>query len=356
MEATIDNGISSNSTFKGRGSSANNYMCNTPFPKGGSFLEAGRHIQPTPQETLDFILNTARHRQKELMSIKGVSTEFVRLEKARIKADIIKSIESVPSYSALKLNKETTEFKTNYVNEFISISKPVKDSLLLNFTDPTFLQLEVYRDIYNYLILDEHTDPKKVQVFRDYYQAYNLAYTKIKPLNDKGKLPAFKATVDSIKTKRYRDVLNDLITEKMKFGNGDMAIDFEVRNPDGTNTMLSSLKGKLIYIDLWATWCGPCMAEMPNLELLKKQYEGNPNIAIVSLSVDDTDAIWLRNLEKRKPGGIQWRIDRAKLAEYDVQSIPRYILIDQNFKVANFVAGHPSEPSLQQQLEQQLKK
>jgi thiol-disulfide isomerase/thioredoxin len=128
----------------------------------------------------------------------------------------------------------------------------------------------------------------------------------------------------------------------MKFGNGDLAIDFEVVTPDGGRTSLSSLKGKVIYIDIWATWCGPCMAEMPYLEQMKEKYKSIPDVAIVSLSIDDRDPIWLRDLERRKAGGIQWRIDRPKLSQYEVVGIPRYILIDKNFVVAEMEAPHAS--------------
>jgi hypothetical protein len=84
------------------------------------------------------------------------------------------------------------------------------------------------------------------------------------------------------------------------------------------------------------------MAEMPNLELLKKKYENENQLAIVSLSIDDNDKIWLDNLQKRQPKGIQWRTIRENLPEYGIASIPRYIIIDKNFKISNLNAEKPS--------------
>jgi len=355
LYAVMDNNNSNLAIFTGKGSEANNYLRSTPFPKGGSFLEAGKNIKQTPKEMLQYILEAAKQRQKELEALKGVSAEFVRLEKARIKADVVKSIESTRSYSQNKFTKETNEFQQAYINEFNTLAKPVKDSLLTNFYDPSFLQLEVYRDIIYSLTPDANANPKTIQAFKDYQKAHLLGYVKIKPLNDKTKLAPYKASVDSIQTLKYRNALNLLIKDKMKFGNGDPAVDFTVRNTDGTTTTLSSLKGKLIYIDIWATWCGPCMAELPNLEKLKEKYKDHPGIAIVSLSVDDNDPIWLKNLNSREAKGIQWRIDRAKLRAYELLSIPRYILIDQTFKVVDIVAGMPSDEALQKKLEELLK-
>jgi thiol-disulfide isomerase/thioredoxin len=228
-----------------------------------------------------------------------------------------------------------------YMEEFKKISQPVKDSLLKKFVDPVYLQIEVYRDIADNLDL-AGANPKHVQVLKDWKKSVELAYRRIKNENDKSVIPAYKKSADSIKTKKYRDILHLLIQDKLKFGNGDPVIDLAVRLPDGSNTTISSLKGKVIYIDLWATWCGPCLAEMPHLEELKKKYADRDDLAIVSLSIDDNDKVWLRNLEQRKPDGIQWRIDRPKLVDYGVESVPRYILIDKNFKIAEMNAPGPS--------------
>jgi thiol-disulfide isomerase/thioredoxin len=357
MNVVIDNYYPTNAIFKGKGSVANNFLSNAAFPKGGSFLEAGRNIQKTPEEMMVFIRKTAQSKEKELLALKAVSPEFVRLEKARIKADIIKTISSVNSYSAYALRKETPEFRESYMKIFTQLAQPLKDSILTNFVDPTLLQIEVYRDIvYKDLPLDKtKTTLAKAQIMNDWKTAYELAYGKIKSATDKSLLPAFKLSADSIKTKKYRDVVNLLIKEKMKFGTGDPAIDFTVRNPDGTTALLSSLKGKVIYVDVWATWCGPCLAAMPHLEELKKKYENNPNIAIVSLSVDDNDPVWLKNLNTRKPSGIQWRIDRAKLVDYGVETLPRYFLIDKKFTVANMNAAEANDALTITEIETLLK-
>lgn len=344
MDVMLNHNNSNLSTFKGKGSVANNYLINTPFPKGGSYIEAGRNLKESPAETLSLILNNRKQKDKELMALKGVSAEFKRLELARNKADVIKSISSTLSYASVTFRKKPKEFLENYLLEFEKISTPIKKALLKNFIDPSLLQLEVYRDIYNDLLKENPVNTSKKQVLEDWYKANLLASNKIKPLNDKLKLPEFIKSADSIKTKKYRNVLNQLIADKMKFGVGDEAIDLVFNTTDGKNVSLSSLKGKVIYLDLWATWCGPCLAAMPHFEKLKEKYAANNDVALVSLSVDDNDDIWLRNLEKRKPAGIQWRIDRPKLADYDIQSIPRYILIDKNFKISEMHAPEAADP------------
>lgn len=128
---------------------------------------------------------------------------------------------------------------------------------------------------------------------------------------------------DSVKTKKYRQALKQLLAAKAKFGNGDPVLDFAVINNDKTITNLSSLKGKVIYIDIWATWCGPCLAEMPHLEELKEKYKENSDLAIVSLSVmimmRSGSGIWINANPEVSSGGLtgqNWRTTMWKRFRY----------------------------------------
>jgi thiol-disulfide isomerase/thioredoxin len=355
LDLIIDQSSDSKATFKGRGSVANNYLKKTSYPKGGSYLNAGRDVKKLPSQMLEYILQTAASREKELLSLKGVSPAFIRIEKARIKADIIQSIKSVDGYLFTVFRQETESFKKLYWDELVYISKKLVDSLKNNFVDPQFLQIEVYRDIIEELSYSG-VAKEKIQAIDDWKKAYKLAYLTIKRENDKSKIPEFLPAIDSVKTKKYKDALLALYNDKMKFGNGDKVIDFAVRTADLKEVALSSLKGKIIYIDLWATWCGPCMAEMPFLEKLKDKYSANPDVEIVSLSIDDNDAVWLRDLERRKAGGHQWRIERAKLVDYQIEGIPRYILINKNFVIAEMDAPHASDSRISELIDGLLKK
>ena len=106
---------------------------------------------------------------------------------------------------------------------------------------------------------------------------------------------------------------------------------FNYENHKGGTTSLSSLKGKYVYIDVWATWCAPCRGEIPHLQEIEEKYK-DKNIVFVSISVDkekDYDK-WKQLVKDNKLGGIQliadnnWESDFMKA--YDVISIPRFIL------------------------------
>lgn len=135
---------------------------------------------------------------------------------------------------------------------------------------------------------------------------------------------------------------------------------FDFENHKGGKTSLESLKGKYVYIDVWATWCGPCRAEIPFLKEIEAKYHGK-NIEFVSISADvqkDYDK-WKNFVTEKQLGGIQlyadknWESDFLKA--FGITSIPRFILIDPNGVVVDADAARPSSPKLKEQLDSLLK-
>ncbi len=131
-------------------------------------------------------------------------------------------------------------------------------------------------------------------------------------------------------------------------------------NYEGGTTSLADLKGKYVYVDVWATWCGPCIAEIPYLKEVEKQYDGK-NIQFVSISVDNGRGYkdqsleaskegWRKMIAEKELGGIQLFSDKAWKSDfvtgYKIQGIPRFILIDPRGNVVNADAPRPSSPKL----------
>ncbi|MEN8187336.1 MAG: TlpA disulfide reductase family protein [Bacteroidota bacterium] len=146
------------------------------------------------------------------------------------------------------------------------------------------------------------------------------------------------------------------ITEKynklMKLSKGAPSPKFtDYENYAGGTTSLDDLKGKYVYIDVWATWCGPCKREIPSLKEVTKNYEGK-NIAFVSMSVDkkkDYDK-WRKMVEEKELDGYQlfapndWESDFV--SDYEIMGIPRFILIDPEGNIVNANAPRPSSKEL----------
>lgn len=132
---------------------------------------------------------------------------------------------------------------------------------------------------------------------------------------------------------------------------GNASPKFDYENFKGGKTSLESLKGKYVYIDVWATWCGPCRREIPSLQKVEEEYQGK-NIEFVSLSIDakkDYDK-WRKFVEEKKLGGIQLFADNdwnsKFVTDYAIEGIPRFILIDPNGNIVSADAPRPSDPKL----------
>ena len=139
-----------------------------------------------------------------------------------------------------------------------------------------------------------------------------------------------------------------------------LAPNFTLENIEGVKVSLSDYKGKVVYIDFWATWCGPCLAEMPHSKKLREKFIGNDNIVFMYVSVDNEEDVdtWKSVVKKKDIVGVNLIArngEEEHVGErYALQYIPRFVLIDKNGKVANFKAPTPSEPKAEQLIKQLL--
>lgn len=148
-------------------------------------------------------------------------------------------------------------------------------------------------------------------------------------------------------------------SQKLNKLNNSVSPSFDYENHKGGKTKLEDFKGKYVYIDVWATWCGPCRAEIPFLKKTEEMYH-DKNIVFVSISVDvdkDHDK-WKNFVSEKQLGGVQLFADKNWYSDfmtsYGVTSIPRFILIDPTGKVVKGNASRPSSPQLKEELDKLL--
>ncbi|MEY8592090.1 TlpA disulfide reductase family protein [Butyricimonas hominis] len=137
---------------------------------------------------------------------------------------------------------------------------------------------------------------------------------------------------------------------------GQPCPDFSFADNTGKTVTLADLKGKFVYIDMWATWCGPCKGEMPSLLELEKRFEGK-DILFVSLSIDKNKDIelWKQTIEKMGLGGIQLHLgenwDWLKIFMPASMSVPRFVLLDREGKFIDANMTRPSDKATAERLE-----
>ena len=148
--------------------------------------------------------------------------------------------------------------------------------------------------------------------------------------------------------------------EIMKFAEGVIAYDFRYPDASGHSHALSDYKGKVVLVDVWATWCSPCKAEIPHLEKLIEHYHDNPDVVFISVSIDnlkDKDK-WENFVKEHELKGIQLLADEAFksqiLLDYEITGVPRFMLFDKEGKIVSVNAPRPSNPMLKELIEQYL--
>jgi len=183
-------------------------------------------------------------------------------------------------------------------------------------------------------------------------EQYTAAFeSALKKVTDKEFLvtakEAIKKTVDSWTERK-------IAVEKIP-KTGEPAIDFTYPNKDGNELSLTSFKGNLVYVDVWATWCGPCRAEIPSLQKLESDYHGK-DIIFMSVSVDTDKEAWEKMVVEEELGGVQlWADGWSKITkDYAIFGIPRFMLFDTEGNIISTDAPRPSSDDIRGLLDANL--
>lgn len=154
-----------------------------------------------------------------------------------------------------------------------------------------------------------------------------------------------------VKSTYYTD-LKSLYDKYKGIEIGDIAPDIDLPQPDGSTLKLSSLRGKVVLIDFWASWCGPCRAEFPNVKVAYDKYKAK-GFEIYGVSLDDNNVKWTTAI---KSMGLNWRHVSdlkgwgcAPAKVYKVSGIPATFLIDKDGRV---IAKNLRGPALEAKLKE----
>ncbi|NMN38121.1 TlpA family protein disulfide reductase [Pedobacter sp. SG918] len=150
-------------------------------------------------------------------------------------------------------------------------------------------------------------------------------------------------------TDHQKKQINAIKIPLLTYKGGSPAFNFSYPDEAGKNRTLSDFKDKYVFVDIWATWCKPCVDEIPYLQKLEEDLKGK-NIEFISISVDagKDKAKWLNMIKDKKLSGVQLFSSGGQdiLDYYKIAGIPRFMIFDKTGKIIRADAPRPSDPEL----------
>lgn len=140
---------------------------------------------------------------------------------------------------------------------------------------------------------------------------------------------------------------------------GDKAYDFALLDREGNEISLSSLKGKVVFVNFWASWCPPCVHEMPYIQAIYDQYQ-KKDVVILAVNVlatekgKDAAAVHQFLSEKGYTFPVLYDVDGSVTVKYRVSAFPTTYIIDKDGYIADFISGAMNKDTMEKKIEKVL--
>lgn len=309
------------------------------------------------------VMQTALNQFKSGKKIKGDLERFVSLEQAHIDGTWAMFYMQYPAHHAHFTKSNQMDLWSNLDMEMI------KNDVVRN--NDQLLYSRAYRDFMNQYVMSltermlmekkerlrsksefinrtyQNTDNVfTTQWERDYIKA-RLLYEQI----DKHGITNMQKSVDDFNSLKlavpaYKKAVQKVYDKWALTMPGAQAPEILGTDIDGNEVKLSDFRGKLVYIDVWATWCGPCRKEIPHLQKTEEMFH-DKDVVFLSVSIDNDRKKWEKMVVDQSLGGVQiqmpggWGSKICK--EYNITGIPRFMLIDADGKVIDTKTMRPSQ-------------
>lgn len=346
-------------TYSGIGAEINNYLAQKLLVESG-FTSSQSELYKLDEESFVKKIDSLKQSISELYNEISVNNEvFQKLEPKNIEyltATMLLRYPRYHQYYAKDENYEKSESLWDFLDE-------------IEIENADYWQLKSYKDFFNtyYSLqtaeiinadeeLQKNPDPSAHTYAQFIFIKTKMTEPKLKSIkagdamyehvmyNNTDSIDELMTDFLALCTDTAKiNQVNTIIEKKKKIAKGMPAPDFETVDTENNPVHLSDFKGKYVYVDFWASWCGPCRQEIPYFKTLTSDFK-DQNIAFLSVSVDAKKDAWEEAIVTHELFGNLLYAGRNDVIrnEYMVYSIPRFVLIDPQ---GNFVDSNAPRPS-----------
>lgn len=298
----------------------NNYKQLQPAIKNFKALITG------PNRTFNNLLRTAMAIDNQYAALRLLFYLSVKQENGFIPSP--KEFANVPVYFTEALLREpVTNMRImqvgegreyfNLLTKFSLVAIDINKRAHLSIADRLQVMLKfITNDTLRSVFLAEQLNKTEVNNLREFKEVFG-------PLQKYATTPAAK--------KIYQQMYSQFIGDTAFIGKS--AWNFSLPDTAGNMISMKDFRGRVVLIDVWATWCGPCKAQFPFLLEIEEEFKDNPDIVFVGISTDKIEKkeAWLNLIKEKKLGGVQLLDDFGKsfARKYGITAIPRFMLIDK---------------------------
>ncbi len=338
--------------FKGKSSALNTYLFEERKIFGVQLDLVSQHSERlSPKEFADFAKSLYKKRSqyfdkyKKKNEVSGQDDLFIQSNIRYGFASMMYNYEDIQRYIQ---RKDLIDLPKDFYSPLSNIPRSV-DGVLPNVHYVTFIQQFLDKQIK----MSSNASLNKLEIAEQHFRGEVLAFIKAKELATMCQLgkayeygPAIKDFLAQNRYKLYNDVLRVVYNEQKPIQTGDMAPDFTLQDIAGQSVKLSDLRGKVVYIDFWASWCRPCIKSMTYSQRLIEKYDAD-EVEFLYVSMDENPQLWqnyvasqnLQGVHLNAKSGKGYLSDIAKL--YKVKQLPTFVIIGKDGKIAFNKTGSP---------------